>query len=146
SEFDDAAAYRLLQPVARAAADELTAGLQFDERNRLEIHQCGPVYAETVDRNGDIVEPDLLGDVDQEVQIADGFGAVDFNDQPPERRMAGHPAAKIAHRLAILKNGNRQVDREVDGALLLQKIVPILNGSTDKKIRQPAKMRIPVIR
>src|SRR5437879_10102251 len=53
--------------------------------------------------------------------------------------------AEISHLLSIPQKRDRQVDREIDRTLLLQKILPIRNRTADHELGQGSIMRILVI-
>jgi hypothetical protein len=50
-------AHRLLQAVGRAAGDELSVDLDLGEGKVVKPGELGPVRAEIIDRDGNIVEP-----------------------------------------------------------------------------------------
>ena len=60
--------------------------------------------------------------------------------------MRRHAAAEIAHRLRLAEIGGGKVDRQVDRALVLEQVVPVLHGAIDHELRQRAKMRVARLR
>jgi hypothetical protein len=79
-EVKDAAADRLLQPVLRAAGDEFPINLDLNEGKVAKPGEREPLGPEIVDRNSDLVRAKLLGDFLGHVQVANDFGAIDFDD------------------------------------------------------------------
>ena len=78
-QFDDAPAYRLLQPVVRAAVDVLLVDLQLDEREAPEFQQRRPFRADIVDGDRDIVQAQASCGVHRQIRMVDYFTAVDFD-------------------------------------------------------------------
>ena len=58
-QFDDAPAYRLLQPVVRAAVDVLRVDLQFGEREAPKFQKGRPFRADIVDSDRDVVQAQI---------------------------------------------------------------------------------------
>ena len=62
-ELDDTPAHRLLQALIRATGDVLMVNLQLDERKIRQSQQGGPIRADIVDRDADIVQANAPGDI-----------------------------------------------------------------------------------
>ncbi len=144
AELDDATAYRPFQPVVGATGDELPIDLDLGEREGLEPHQRRPVGTEIVDRDGDVVEPHLPCEIDQQIQIVDDLVLLISISSPP---MPDAPASAGRDRGSPgLLRRDRQVDRDIGRALLVEQIAPILRGPVDHELRQTQAMRIVVLR
>ena len=80
-EVKDAAADRLLQPVLCTAGDQFPVYLDLDEGKVAKSGEREPLGSESVDRNGDFVRAKLPCDLFGLVEVANDFGAVDFDDE-----------------------------------------------------------------
>ena len=109
-EVKDAAADRLLQPVLRTAGDEFPVDLDLDEGKIAKPGEREPLGSEIVDRNGDFVRAKLPCDLLGQVEVANNFGAVDFDDETFEGGIIRQMLAEPADRVGFLKERNGQVD------------------------------------
>ena len=78
-QFDNAPAYRLFQPVVRTAVDILLVDLEFGEREAPKLQKLGPLRADIVDGQRDIVQAQTSCGVHREVRMLDHLAAVDFD-------------------------------------------------------------------
>jgi hypothetical protein len=60
---DDMAAQRPLRAIMRAASDQFGLDLDLDERKIPQLQERGPFVAEAINRNSDLAQSRLLGEV-----------------------------------------------------------------------------------
>ena len=91
------------------------------------------------------MEPKLPGDIFHKLQITNDLAAVDLDDDPLECRVIRHLPAQVLDGLRVLKKRDRQIDRELDRAVLGNEIAPIVDRLADDELRQAAEVGITVV-
>ena len=119
--------------------------LDLDEGEIPDAHQQRPLGSEIVDRNPDIVEPKLPRNIRHQFQVSHDLLAVDLDDQSFKGRVLGQLGPDFSEQVRVLKRADRQIDRDLDVAVLMNEIAPISHGLADDELRQRAEVRITVV-
>ena len=117
-------------------ATNLRSTLSSTKGKSCSCKRCRPFRSEIADREGDLAGPKPPGDIFHQVQVANGVGAVDLDDQPLESRVIGQLTAQTSDRFRFPKEGDGQIDRDLDVTVLADEIAPIIDGAGDHKLRQ----------
>ena len=78
SKFEDSVAHHLFQLVIGTTGDEFSVHFKFDEWKILKSDELWPFDSKIIDRDGNVVESKLAGDIFRPFEVADHLGAVDF--------------------------------------------------------------------
>src|ERR1700737_3971079 len=112
--MENCGASRSPQPIVRAAAHKGLADLDLHEWKAAEFGQRRSFAVHIAERNADIMSPELARDITRMREIADQFCAVEFDDQPSERRVIRQAPSHAIDEIMIAEHRTRKRDRDLD--------------------------------
>jgi len=145
-EIDDLGRIGPLAAILRAAADQSTIDLYFNEREVVQTGEVRPFHPEIVDGNADLAESHLFGEILHQRQAARDRRAVDLDDYPVEGRLIRQPPIQVFQARRIAQKRDGKIDRDIDAQLLGEPVVPIGDRLIDDELRQRLKTRIAILR
>ena len=140
------AAERPLGTVMRTTGDQFRLDLDFDKWKISQLQERGPLIAKPVNRDGDLAESCLLGEVARRREIAADFATVNLENESFESRMIGQLATQKFKSRRIVEKRDRQVDRQIEGALFAQEKPPICDCLGNDELRQSRQKLLPHLR